>query len=206
VGNAVGVDVNAEVIDLARERCSSMGSPATFRVASLADLGESNELREFDAVYARCVLSHQSDPRAGLRSMLAAVRPGGTVLIEDVEVAAIWSSPRNDALSRHIELYLAAAHGLGAHPDVGCELAVILRELGATEVHVDILQPVLRVPDDIRAHAATMAAIAGPVIQQRLATEAEVAQLVADLDAFANTPGAVATLPRVIQVSARAAG
>lgn len=204
VGDALGVDINAEVIDAARERGKSMASSATFRVAGLADLGVDDDLRDFDVVFARCVLTHQSDPRAGLTSMLAATRPGGTVLVEDVEVAAIWSSPRSEALDRHVDLYLAAAHGLAARPDAGCELAVWLRELGATDVHVDVVQPVLRVPEDLAAHARTMEAIAGPVIDQGLATAAEVDELVASLDAFACSPGAVATLPRVIQVSGRA--
>ena len=204
VGNAVGIDVNAAVVDAARARSASMGSSATFQVAGLADLAVDDELREFDAVYARCVLSHQSDPRSGLRAMVAATRPGGTILVEDVEVAAIWSSPRCDALTRHVALYVAAAHGLGARPDVGSELAGMLREVGANDVEVDVVQPLLRTPEDIGAHARTMEAIAGPVIAQGLATEAEVAQLVIDLDTFASTPGAVATLPRIIQVRGRA--
>ena len=206
VGDATGVDINAEVIDAARERGKSMEASATFRVAGLADLGVDDDLRDFDVVFARCVLTHQSDPRTALSSMLAAARPGGTVLIEDVEVAAIWSSPPSEVLVRHVELYVAAAHGLGARPDAGCELAVWLRELGATDVHVDVVQPVLRVPADIAAHARTMEAIAGPVIEQGLATPEEVDELVSRLDEFARMPGAVATLPRVIQVSGRAPG
>ncbi|HEY3671747.1 MAG TPA: hypothetical protein VGN51_12495, partial [Acidimicrobiia bacterium] len=100
-------------------------------------------------------------------------------------------------------LYVAAARGLGARPDVGSHLAPMLTELGATDVTVDVVQPVLRTPADIRAHACTMEAIAGPVIDQGLATADEVADLVARLDEFAATPGVVATLPRIIQVSAR---
>jgi SAM-dependent methyltransferase len=201
---AIGIDVNDEVVQAATARCADLGSPATFRLGRLDDLGVDAGLCDFDIVFARCVLTHQADPRGGLASMLAAARPGGMVLVEDVEVAAVWSSPRCAALARHVELYVAAAHGLGARPDVGCDLATMLRELGATEVDVDVVQPVLRDPEDIRAHARTMEAIAAPVLQQGLASEAEVAELVAQLDEFAATPGAVATLPRIIQVSARA--
>jgi len=201
---AFGIDVNEEVVGAATERSAGLGSPASFRIGGLKDLGVDDALCGLDAVYARCVLSHQADPRAGLASMVAAVRPGGTILVEDVEVAAVWSSPPSGALARHLDLYVAAALGLGASPGVGCELATMLRDLGATEVEVDVVQPVLREPADIQAHARTMEAIAAPVIEQGLATEAEVAELVAQLDEFATTPGVVATLPRIIQVSARA--
>jgi hypothetical protein len=54
------------------------------------------------------------------------------------------------------------------------------------------------------AHACTMEAIAAPVLAQGLATVDEVDALVGQLDELARTPGAVATLPRVVQVSARA--
>jgi SAM-dependent methyltransferase len=201
IGGALGIDVNAEVIDAARERCDGTGASATFRVAGLSDLGD-DDYRDFDVVYARCVLSHQSDPRTAIAHMLAAARPGGRVLLEDVEVAAVWSSPANAALTRHLDLYVAAARGLGAQPDVGAELAPLLTDLGATDVHVDIVQPVLRIPADLRAHACTMEAIARPVIDQGLALADEVAALVAQLEEFALTPGVVATLPRIIQVSA----
>jgi hypothetical protein len=155
-------------------------------------------------VYSRCLLTHQSDPVAGLAAMVAGARPGGLVLVEDVEVAAIWSSPPNDALTRHVQLYVAAAHGLGARPDFACEIAPTLSSIGATDINVDVCQPVLRTADDLGAHSCTMEAIEGPVLDQGLATSDEVASIVARLDQFAHTPGVVATLPRIVQVSARA--
>jgi SAM-dependent methyltransferase len=202
--DALGIDPNAEVVGLATERAASLAATARFIVAGLAELTTDDDLADFDAVYARCVLTHQSDPATGLAAMIAATRPGGLVLVEDVEVAAVWSSPPDDALRRHLELYVAAAHGLGARPGFACEIAPTLAALGATDIHVDVVQPVLREPDDLRAHACTMEAIAAPVIAQGLATADEVAVLVRQLDQFANRPGVVATLPRVAQVSARA--
>jgi SAM-dependent methyltransferase len=202
--HAIGVDVNAEVVDLAIERAAALGARATFHVGALTELATHHDLADADAVYARCVLTHQSDPAAGLAEMVTVARPGGLVLVEDVEVAAVWSSPPNDALRRHLELYVAAAHGLGARPGFACEIAPTLAALGATDIHVDVIQPVLREPADLQAHACTMEAIAQPVLAQGLATAEEIATLVAQLDELASTPGVVATLPRVVQVSARA--
>jgi SAM-dependent methyltransferase len=202
--DALGIDPNAEVVGLATARAASLAATARFGIAGLAELTTDDDLAEVDAVYARCVLTHQSDPATGLAAMVAATRPGGMILVEDVEVAAVWSSPPDDALRRHVELYVAAAHGLGARPDFACEIAPTLATLGATDIHVDVVFPVLREPDDLRAHACTMEAIAAPVIAQGLATADEVTELVAQLDQFADTRGVVATLPRVVQVSARA--
>jgi SAM-dependent methyltransferase len=200
--DALGIDINPEVVAMATARAAALEAHPTFRVDGLSDLA-TGDLLGADAVYARCLLTHQSDPAGGLAAMVAATRPGGLVLVEDVEVAAVWSSPPSDALRRHLQLYVSAAQGIGARPDFACEIAPTLATLGATDLRVDVLSPVLRTPEDLRAHACTMEAIAGPVLEQGLATADEVHNPVAQLEDFAATPGAVATLPRLVQVSAR---
>jgi SAM-dependent methyltransferase len=204
VGDVTGIDVNAEVVTAAVARSRERGSLAMFRPGALADLGVDAALCNFDVVFARCVLSHQSDPKRGLASMLAATRSAGMVLVEDVEVPAIWSSPPCDALVRHADLYVAAARGLGARPDVAREIPVLLRDLGAIDIDVGVVQPMLDGPADLQVHARTMEAIAAPVVAQGLATGAEVAEIVAQLDELAATPGVFVTAPRIVQVSARA--
>jgi 2-polyprenyl-3-methyl-5-hydroxy-6-metoxy-1,4-benzoquinol methylase len=199
---AVGIDINAEVVAFATGRTEALGSAATFRVAGIDDVG-SADLRDFDVVYARCVLSHLPDPRAAMAALWRGVAPGGLLMIEDVEVAATWGSPPSAALARYRELYAAAANANGASPAVGAELACFLRDLGATEVEVDLTQPVLRTPADQMIHAATMDAIADPVITRGLASAEEVDGLVRALMDYARAPGTVSTLPRIVQVSGR---
>lgn len=131
------------------------------------------------------------------------VAPGGLLMIEDVEVAATWGSPPSAALDRYRELYVAAANANGASPAIGAELASFLHDQGATDVEVDLNQPVLRTPADQMIHAATMDAIAEPVITRGLATEEEVDGLVRVLIDYARAPGTVSTLPRIVQVSGR---
>jgi SAM-dependent methyltransferase len=200
--DTVGGDVNAEVVAGAAARAARLGSTARYVTGTFADLG-TGDLTGFDVVYARCVLSHLPEPGPAVAAMLRAVRPGGLVLVEDVEVAAVWSSPVEPALVRHVELYVAAARAIGARPDVGPTLAGALRAAGADSVEVDVVQPVLRDPDALRIHARTMEAIADPVLAHGLATAPEIDDLVARLDAWADEPGVVATLPRFVQVAGR---
>ncbi len=199
---AVGIDINAEVVASAQARTAVSGSAATFRLAGIDDVG-SADLCDFDVVYARCVLSHLPNPRAAMAALWRGVAPGGVLMIEDVEVAATWGSPPSAALARYRELYVAAASASGASPAVGAELARFLHDLGATEVEVDLTQPVLRTPADQMIHAATMDAIANPVIMRGLATAEEVDGLVRTLIDYARAPGTVSTLPRIVQVSGR---
>jgi 2-polyprenyl-3-methyl-5-hydroxy-6-metoxy-1,4-benzoquinol methylase len=199
---AVGIDINAEVVAIAQARTAALGSAATFRLAGIDDVGGA-DLRDFDVVYSRCVLSHLPDPRAAMAALWRAVTPGGVLMIEDVEVAATWGSPPSAALARYRELYVAAANANGASPAVGAELACFLHDLGATEVEVDLTQPVLRTPEDQMIHAVTMDAIANPVIMRGLASAEEVDGLVRTLTDYAHAPGTVSTLPRIVQVSGR---
>jgi SAM-dependent methyltransferase len=199
---AVGIDINAEVVAFARARTEALGSAATFRLAAIDDVGGA-DLRDFDVVYARCVLSHLPDPRAAMAALWRGVAPGGVLMIEDVEVAATWGSPPSAALARYRELYVAAANANGASPAVGAELACFLHDLGATEVEVDLIQPVLRTPEDQMIHAVTMDSIANPVITRGLATAEEVEGLVQTLMDYARASGTVSTLPRFVQVSGR---
>lgn len=199
---AVGIDINAEVVAFAQVRAAALGSAVTFRVAGIDDVGGA-DLRDFDVVYARCVLSHLPDPRVAMAALWRGVAPGGLLMIEDVEVAATWGSPPSAALDRYRELYVAAANANGASPAIGAELASFLHDQGATDVEVDLNQPVLRTPADQMIHAATMDAIAEPVITRGLATEEEVDGLVRVLIDYARAPGTVSTLPRIVQVSGR---
>lgn len=198
----VGIDVNDEVVAAATERARAAGTGARFRVAGIADLG-AGDLTDFDVIYTRCVISHLPDPHAALSAMLSAAAPGGLVVIEDVEVAATWCSPPDPDVDRYVEWYLAAAQAIGASPRVGPHLAAILREVGATDIAVDLVQPVLRTPEDLAIMPRTMEAIAGPVVTSGIADADEVAALVARLDSWATSPGVVATLPRIVQVCAR---
>lgn len=202
VPDSIGVDVNADVVAAAMRRAEANGSSARYQVGTLDGLTVDPELRDADIVFARCLLSHLPDPRSALGSMLATVRPGGRVLVEDVEVGAVWASPPCEALDQHRDLYVAAARRLGAHPDVGARLAHHARALGATDVWVDIAQPVLRTAEDLQIHARTMEAIAEAVVGQGLASSEEVNGIVVALDEWARIPDTVATLPRIIQMSA----
>lgn len=199
-----GIDVNPEVVAFATERAGDTAD-VEFRAAGIDDVGTPG-LDGFDVVYTRCVLSHLPDPAAAMASLMSGVRPGGTLLIEDVEVGGVWSAPRHPAIDRYRELYVTAATASGASPWVAAEFGPMAASLGAIDVHVDMMLPVLREPGDQMIHALTMDAIAGPVLTHQLADTDEIAELVQQLTAFAHTPGNICTLPRMVQLTARRAG
>jgi SAM-dependent methyltransferase len=195
-GRAVGVDLDAAKIDQARA-----GAPvgAEFHVG---DLGMAEALGPFDLVYARFLLSHLTDPGQALEAFLAALRPGGWLVVEDVDFAAHVCWPPRPAFDRYVGWYRAAGQARGADPDIGPKLAAMLRDAGLAEVGARIAQPA-GLEGPVKAMAAlTLAGIREAVIAMDVPADLVAADL-ADLEAAREDPGVLMTLPRVFQAWGR---
>jgi SAM-dependent methyltransferase len=74
-----GVDLSAEMVRRARERCARFGDRARFEQGSLLELAAG----EFDAAVSRFVVHHLRDPLAFVRAQVERLRPGGVALMSD---------------------------------------------------------------------------------------------------------------------------
>jgi SAM-dependent methyltransferase len=94
---------------------------------------------EFDLVYARFVLEHLPEREQVLRRLVAALRPGGWLLAEDVDFAAYVPGSGMDAAAEAFFRKLAAADiqetaARGADPNYGRRLYGVLRSAGLVKV------------------------------------------------------------------------
>jgi 2-polyprenyl-3-methyl-5-hydroxy-6-metoxy-1,4-benzoquinol methylase len=90
---------------------------------------------EFDLVYARSVLEHLPEREQVLRRLVAALRPGGWLLAEDVDFAAyVPGSGMDDAAEAFFRKHAVARQQLaaarGADPHYGRRLFGALRSAG----------------------------------------------------------------------------
>jgi SAM-dependent methyltransferase len=76
----VGVDLSAEMIDRARQRCTPFAERATFEQKSLFD---PSLIGPFDGVISRLVLHHTPDAVAFIRRQTELLRPGGVLVLSD---------------------------------------------------------------------------------------------------------------------------
>jgi SAM-dependent methyltransferase len=92
------------------------------------------EWGSFDVAHTRFVLEHLHDPSRAVSQLVAAVRPGGRIVLEDDDHAVLRLWPEVPAAMAAWDAYVAtyAAHGNDAF--IGRRLVSLLAEAGATPV------------------------------------------------------------------------
>jgi SAM-dependent methyltransferase len=149
----------------------------------------------FDLVHARAVLTHVPGRDRALASMAGALRPGGVLVVEDVDPEMQpLSCPdeqtdehrRANRLRRGFRTLLARR---GADVAYGRTLPRRLRAAGLTDVRADAYFP-LDTPDCADLEAATVRLIRDDLIAAGLATAAEIDR---HLEYVAGNPGQFAT-------------
>jgi SAM-dependent methyltransferase len=129
-GAVIGVDMDPDIVDYARDRVADAGfANVSFRVADLADL----RLKErVDAVVGRLILLHVSDPAATLRNLCRLIRPGGLMTFQEVNMPRCRAVPATPLATKYINWAIDAWRAIGADPDLGDHVVSLLSEAGLT--------------------------------------------------------------------------
>lgn len=89
---------------------------------------------EFDLVHARLLLEHLTDRRQILPRLVAALRPGGWIVIEDYDWTGFGFEGSNPQLERVTESVLSFMQRAGFDRHYGRRVAAELAEAGLTDV------------------------------------------------------------------------
>jgi ubiquinone/menaquinone biosynthesis C-methylase UbiE len=196
-GGVVGTDFDQTELDLAKSEAATLKlSNVEFR---LADITESGPDAEYDLVHARFLLTHLPDPAATVAKMWRALRPGGVVVVEDIDFRGHFSYPESASLARYVELYMELARRGGRDPIIGPRLPALLVDAGFQNVQMNVVQPAGFSGDVKLMTPLTMESIGDKIVAEGLASSAEVANLVTALYDYARTPGTIGCLPRVVE-------
>ena len=138
----------------------------------------------FDVVHTRWLVEWLPDKRLALRRMVAALRPGGVLLIEEPDFVTIYES--GDSLAvRHV--YVAAMRHLESTCPVECEYGRRamgdLAAVGLEDVHAEGRCPIVRGGTPLAADflRLTLEKLREPVLAGRAVTAEEFAEAVAAL-------------------------
>ncbi len=199
-GQAVGIDRDGPCLDIARREAAARRLPAVFRGAEALEL---DEPPVYDLVFARFLLTHLREPAAALARLVAAARPGGVVVVEDIECAPSFSAPACPAFARYVHLYREVVRRRGADPDIGPRLYGLLLDAGLDPVRVAVVQRAYSRGPGKRIPAVTLEHVRESVTATGLATDAEIDRLLEDLNAAAADPRILLSTPRFFQLWGR---
>lgn len=201
-GRVVGIDMDPVEIGFAREEVGSLGlGNIEFRTGNLLAI---ETAERFDAVYARFLLSHLSRPQDGLERVMACLKPGGLIILEDVDFRGHFCHPERASFAHYVAWYEAAARRAGVDPQLGPQLPSLLAKAGAWDIEARAVNPAGIAGPIKEMAAATLAAVADRLVAEALATREAVDFAIADLLVAARDPGVFMSMPRIVQCWARA--
>lgn len=195
-----GIDVDERALALAREEAKRRQLPAEFRNLGADELADESR---WDLVFARFLLSHLPDPARALAQLVRAAKPGGVVVLEDVDFPGHFCYPSSQAFMRYVELYQEVVRRRGSDPAIGPRMLGLCQDAGLADVGLEVVLPTFHMGEGKRLAAVTMEHIRESVLTAGLATAAEIDDLVAALAADAADPTTVQSLPRIFQVWGR---
>jgi len=197
-GNVLGIDTDTVVLDIAREEAREQGlTNISFKCH---DVMTWEPLDDFDVVYARFLLTHLSDPLKVLLKARSYLRPGGILIVEDIDFRGHFAEPDCPALQRSVDLYSATVRNRGGDPYIGPRLPALLHDAGYRNIQMRMFHPTAMEGGVKQLICVTLESISAGVIEDALVAPSELRETIDELNAFARDPRTVLGGPRVFQV------
>jgi SAM-dependent methyltransferase len=202
-GLVVGEDIDEVKLALARRESSEQGFPAIeFRYANVYDRPQQvnvhTELR-FDFIYVRFLLTHLPDPSTALVRLAARLRPGGVLVVEDIDFSGHVCQPAQPAFQRYHDLHIESMRRRGGDALIGPKLPGMLQAAGLSAVEVHIAQPIGTDGEAKLIPAITMENIAETVLADGLCSKSELEQIIEQLHQIAQDGSTLTGMPRIFQ-------
>ena len=153
-------------------------------------------------MFCRFLLCHLQRPADALAQMAALLRPGGTLVAQDMVMTSMFSDPPSRAYRRFAELSVELGAALGVDYDVGRRLFGMFRDLGLTELSVSVHQPAFATGERKRLWEYTFLEASPGAAAAGVGTEEEeVAELAAEFAAISGDDSALVVQPALLAVS-----
>jgi SAM-dependent methyltransferase len=197
-GRVLGLDLDEKQLSIVRAEAVKRRLSNIF--LQVADVQRPWPVDSAHLVYARFVLTHLPDPPLALTHALGALKHGGILVVEDVDMAGHFCDPPSEAFERYLNYYLTAAKLRGGDPFIGLKLDLLLERAGFTSIETKLVQPFGRTGDVKLIPELTMAVMGDGLLSAGLATRDDVDEIVAELETFRQRSGTLVFMPRVFQV------
>lgn len=130
-----GIDVSAARVQQAIQKHSSNTALTFVRADAHAIPFPSDS---FDLVYSRMLFEYLADKERAAAEIVRVCRPGGAVLIQDLDGQLLWNYPEDPALQHGIEKVIGGLGRTGFDPFVGRKLFTLLQRTGLDNIQVQV--------------------------------------------------------------------
>ena len=121
-GQVIGVDVNADILDTARQRATDAGMQNVEFIAG--DARSLTFTEKFDAIVGRFVLMYMADPGEAFAKLITHLKPGGIAAFQEPEYTLYpaFLHPDTPLMNQLITWILDVFEHSGAHLNMGIGL------------------------------------------------------------------------------------
>jgi len=130
-----GIDISPTRVQAAREK--NAGNRQLKFVC-----GDAQEMQfarnSFDFVYSRMLFQYLQKKEQAMDEIVRVCRPGGTVLLQDLDGQLLWNYPEEPALQSALEQVLGALAKTGFDPFVGRKLFRLAQRAGLENLKVQV--------------------------------------------------------------------
>lgn len=199
-GRVIGIDIDPTVLAVAEKQTDEQPRRIRYEQRDATNL---NYNGDFDAVYGRFILTHLEQPQAVVKSLHRALRPGGRLILEDIEFRGHFCFPPCGAFERYVELYEAATRHRGIDAHIGIKLSTMAQDAGFVDVSVRSVTPAFHQGPGKQIGYLTLKQIGPYLISAALAEQEEIDELLDELVAYSENPRTLMSISQVVQVIAK---
>ena len=136
-GSILGIDLNDSLLRQARERTMVPDANVDFRMENVYRL---EAIPQFDFAYARFLFQHLDRPDLALRSIRKTLRPGGRVLVVDVDDRDLVCVPVNNNFSQFLDEAARGQKRGGGNRMIGRTLPGLLQQAGLSDIRQETVR------------------------------------------------------------------
>jgi SAM-dependent methyltransferase len=174
-GRVAGMDMDLVKLELAGKRAAQEGvSNIEFRQSNVFEWDDDSV---YDLIYVRFLLTHLPESQRVIPKLLRALRPGGILVVEDIDFAGYVSHPTNPAHDRFVNLYREVVRRRGGGADIGPKLLAMLAAADTQQLSLSIVYPEHEHGSGKDISLLTMIGISEAVLAEKLAQESELREL-----------------------------
>ena len=141
-GQVIGVDINASILDTARQRAADAGRQNVEFIAG--DARMIAFVDKFDAIVGRFVLMYMAEPEKGFAKLITHLKPGGIAAFQEPEYTLYpaFLHPDTPLMNQLIRWILDVFEHSGAHLDMGIGLYRVFVDAGLPPPTMHLESPI----------------------------------------------------------------